>query len=54
VDFQGYLGELKKLNVDGVVSIELEYSPEPEKIVEWVTEAYASTDRLMRQHGLRD
>jgi sugar phosphate isomerase/epimerase len=54
VYFQGYLGELKKLNVDGVVSIELEYSPEPEKIVEWVTEAYASTDRLMRQHGLRD
>ena len=53
VDFKGYLGELKKLNVDGVISIELEYSPEPEKIVEWVTEAYSSTDRLMRQHGLR-
>lgn len=31
VDFKGYLGELKKLNVDGVISIELEYSPEPEK-----------------------
>jgi len=53
VDFPGYLAELKKLNVDGVMSIELEYSPEPEKIVEWVTEAYQATDRLMKEHGLR-
>ena len=53
VDFHGYLAELKKLDVDGVMSIELEYSPEPDKIVEWVTDAYHSTDKLMRQFGLR-
>ena len=35
------------------VSIELEYSPEPERIVEWVEEAYRETDRLMRKVGLR-
>ena len=38
---------------DGAVSIELEYSPEPDTITEWVTEAYTATDRLMRQAGLR-
>jgi hypothetical protein len=35
------------------MSIELEYSPQPEKITEWVAEAYHATDRLMRQAGLR-
>lgn len=53
VDFAPYLREIAALGIDGTVSIELEYSPEPEKIVEWVTEAYAATDRLMREAGLR-
>src|SRR5215468_3948112 len=53
VDFVPYLREIKALGIDGAVSIELEYSPQPEKIVEWVREAYESTDRLMRQAGLR-
>ena len=53
VSFEPYLREIKALGIDGTISIELEYSPEPEKIVEWVTEAYQSTDRLMQQAGLR-
>jgi D-psicose/D-tagatose/L-ribulose 3-epimerase len=53
VDFIPYLQEIKALGIDGAVSIELEYSPQPEKIVEWVREAYAATDRLMQQVGLR-
>jgi D-psicose/D-tagatose/L-ribulose 3-epimerase len=53
VDFAPYLREIKHLNIDGAVSVELEYSPEPEKIVEWVREAYQATDRLMRETGLR-
>lgn len=53
VDFVPYLTEIKALGIDGAVSIELEYSPEPAKIVEWVREAYTATDRLMRQVGLR-
>jgi sugar phosphate isomerase/epimerase len=53
VDFPPYLREIKALEIDGTVSIELEYSPEPAKIVDWVREAYEQTDRLMRQAGLR-
>ena len=53
VNFGPYLREIAGLGVDGAVSIELEYSPEPAKIVEWVREAYAATDALMREAGLR-
>ena len=53
VDFVPYLEEIKALGIDGAISIELEYSPEPERIVEWVREAYEGTDRLMRSVGLR-
>lgn len=53
VDFPPYLEALKSLEIDGAVSIELEYSPEPDKIEEWVREAYRETDRLMQAAGLR-
>jgi sugar phosphate isomerase/epimerase len=53
VDFPPYLREIKALGIDGAVSIELEYSPDPERIVEWVREAYEKTDALMRKAGLR-
>ena len=51
--FEPYLREIKALEIDGAISIELEYSPQPDKIKEWVAEAYAATDRLMQQVGLR-
>lgn len=53
VDFPPYLREIKALGMDGTISIELEYSPEPDKIEEWVAEAYQSTARLMAEAGLR-
>ena len=53
VDFQPYLREIKNLDIDGAISIELEYSPEPDKITEWVEEAYRETDKLMQDVGLR-
>jgi sugar phosphate isomerase/epimerase len=54
VDFPPYLQAIKALDLpDRVISIELEYSPEPERIVEWVREAYERTAILMRQAGLR-
>lgn len=53
VPFEPYLREIKELGMEGSISIELEYSPQPEKIVEWVSEAYRATDRLMREAGLR-
>ena len=52
--YEGIRIELKALGIEGSLSIELEYSPEPDKIVNWVTEAYKETDRLMRAVGLRD
>jgi sugar phosphate isomerase/epimerase len=53
VDFLPYLREIKALGIDGALSIELEYSPEPDRIVEWVREAYRETDKLMQAVGLR-
>ena len=54
VKFEPYLDEINKLNIDGAISLELEYSPEPDKIEAWVREAYESTNALMQQAGLRD
>lgn len=55
IKFAPYLQGIKELGMkDGVVSIELEYPPDPSKIVEWVEEAYRGTDRLMKLAGLRD
>jgi len=53
VPFEPYLKEIKALEIDGAISIELEYSPEPERIVEWVTEAYRETDKLLQAASLR-
>jgi len=53
VDFPPYLAALRELNISGTVSIELEYSPEPDQIVQWVTEAYQATAQLMAAAGLR-
>jgi sugar phosphate isomerase/epimerase len=53
VPFEPYLEEIKKLGLDGAISIELEYSPEPDKIVEWVAEAYEKTAALLHKTGLR-
>ncbi|MEX0711712.1 MAG: sugar phosphate isomerase/epimerase, partial [Pirellulales bacterium] len=53
VPFEPYLREIKDLGIDGAISIELEYSPEPARIVEWVEEAYRETDRRLQAAGLR-
>jgi sugar phosphate isomerase/epimerase len=53
VKFAPYLQAIKELKIDGVVSIELEYAPDPDKIVDWVEEAYRETAKLMELTGLR-
>jgi sugar phosphate isomerase/epimerase len=53
VKFAPYLQAIKELEMDGVVSIELEYAPDPKKIVRWVEEAYTGTAKLMEMTGLR-
>lgn len=55
VDFPAYLKAIAALGLDdATVSIELEYAPEPDRIVEWVREAHDATARLMRDAGLRN
>ncbi len=53
VDFGPYLKEIADLKIDGALSIELEYSPQPDQIEAWVAEAFQATDKLMREYGLR-
>lgn len=53
VKFLPYLQAIKELAIDGVVSIELEYSPDPKRIVDWVEEAYRGTAKLMDLAGMR-
>jgi sugar phosphate isomerase/epimerase len=48
-----YLRAIRDTGFDRTVSIELEYSPEPDKIVEWVEEAYRETDKIMRELNCR-
>jgi D-psicose/D-tagatose/L-ribulose 3-epimerase len=53
VDFAPYLREIAQIMPqDSTISIELEYSPEPDKIFEWVQEAYQATDQLLRDVGI--
>ncbi len=53
VKFAPYLQAIKELKIDGTVAIELEYSPDPKRIVAWVEEAYRETAKLMDLVGLR-
>jgi sugar phosphate isomerase/epimerase len=56
VDFGPYLAKIAELGLterDAVMSIELEYSPEPDKIEAWVEEAFGATKSLMHRAGLK-
>jgi sugar phosphate isomerase/epimerase len=48
-----YLRAIRDTGFDRTVSIELEFSPQPDRIVEWVEEAYRETDRIMRELNCR-
>jgi sugar phosphate isomerase/epimerase len=50
---EDYLRAIRDTGYDGVVSIELEYSPQPDRIEEWVAEAYRETDRIMQRLSCR-
>lgn len=53
IKFEPYLQAIKELRMGGVMSIELEYSPDPTRIVQWVEEAYRETAQRMNLVGLR-
>jgi sugar phosphate isomerase/epimerase len=48
-----YLQAIVDTGYEGTVSIELEYSPDPDRIVDWVEEAYVATAAIMRDIGVR-
>ena len=48
-----YLAAIRDTGYEGTVSIELEYSPDPDKIVEWAEEAYRETAKIMAELGVR-
>jgi sugar phosphate isomerase/epimerase len=50
VNFPPYLQALKQMGFSGTMSIELEYSPEPDQIEAWVREAHDAT-RLLLQNA---
>lgn len=50
---EDYLKAIRDTGYDGTVSIELEYSPQPDRIEEWVVEAYRETDKIMQRLGCR-
>lgn len=51
---KAYLQAIAETGYDGAVSIELEYSPDPDHIEDWVQEAYEQTDKIMQALGCRD
>ncbi|WP_437205733.1 sugar phosphate isomerase/epimerase family protein [Planctomicrobium sp. SH664] len=53
VNFEPYLREIRDLDIDGAISLELEYSPDPARIEDWVREARDATASLMVATGLR-
>ena len=54
VKFMPYLQAIKELEIEGTIALELEYSPDPSKIVEWVEEAYRETNRMMGELDMRN
>ena len=48
-----YLEAIRDTGYKGTVSIELEYSPDPDKIVEWTQQAYDGTALIMNELGVR-
>jgi sugar phosphate isomerase/epimerase len=48
-----YLQAIVDTGYEGTVSIELEYSPDPDAIVGWATEAYQGTAKIMSEIGVR-
>jgi D-psicose/D-tagatose/L-ribulose 3-epimerase len=52
IKFNPYLEAIRDLQIDGAISLELEYSPDPSQIVSWVEEAFNETRTRMKACGL--
>lgn len=52
-DIEGYLRVIHECGFDDVVAVELEFAPNPDGIVEWVSECYTETAKIMDKLGIR-
>jgi sugar phosphate isomerase/epimerase len=52
-DIVGYLLALQAVGYDDVISVELEFAPDPDGIVEWVADCYTETTKIMDRLGIR-
>jgi sugar phosphate isomerase/epimerase len=52
--FPAYLEALRDNGFAGTASVELEFPPDPARMVEWVTEAFDSAQLLLREAGVRE
>jgi D-psicose/D-tagatose/L-ribulose 3-epimerase len=48
-----YLRVLKEIGFDDTIAVEIEWSNQPGRILEWIEESYCETDKLMKQIGAR-
>jgi sugar phosphate isomerase/epimerase len=53
IKFTPFLQAIKELNINGAISVELEYAPDPKRVVQWVEEAYRETAKRLDLVGLR-
>ncbi|GIX03379.1 MAG: hypothetical protein KatS3mg113_0385 [Planctomycetaceae bacterium] len=53
VDFDAYLRQLATLQINGTISLELEYPPQPDQVEAWVREAYTASAALLDRYDLR-
>jgi len=49
-----YLKILKEIGYNGAISIELEFCPIPDKVIDWVKEAYTATAKMMDELKIRE
>lgn len=52
--FGDYLAAIRDAGFEGTASVELEFPPDPSRMLEWVAEAYRGSVEVLDQAGVRD
>ena len=52
--FGDYLVAIREAGFDGTASVELEFPPDPSRMLDWVSEAYRGSLKVLEQSGVRD
>jgi D-psicose/D-tagatose/L-ribulose 3-epimerase len=51
--FADYLAAIRDAGFEGTASVELEFPPDPSRMLEWVSEAYRGSLEVLEQAGMR-